>query len=718
MRYQSKPQYSDFLTDPADSFKNKSTEPSPSTVQKEDKKEAEFQYNLELLCSSEEVKNYNLKSFLLASTEQEKDTNNSWAESTNQDSTNIILTTSVYVDEPKILHYQFSGSKSSAFSYKDIKPVKKGNTSHTESFIPIKPSVQIGERLGWPTEGYFYHFIDDALLNEYKILGDNKWAFSVTASTNELLTDTLLSEQAMTTILLPYKINGETIERQHILYKKEKITNEQWDNDVNANWLDEHACLLNMKDVVSARSEPILEKETQEGDNSIYIVTSGDTLSKIAHKHGVTLDEIIELNPKYKTNPNAINIGDKVIIETHQKVTTLPDLYVCQIDPETNQRETWVQIAAKYNLAPKALLELNSCYNNDPTALAVGDELVVESKKDDTAEKETRNTLPAEDITTDKKVYAFANTQCTADDDIHMYVKPLVDLGDANKNTPVVKTNKIVLQSKLLSNLESLELLAKDKGTLLKKGSKGPAVKAIQEALLTMNIDIGSTTADQVFGNNTYNAIKQFQQEFIVKNTLHKDYQLGNADGVIGRNTLLALDEALQTEFKIEAKNKSLSENGKKLLKEIEELRLKPYDDQNGKDINNHVKGATIGYGYLIPKDEWDTYKNGITEAQADNLFLKALKPFEKCVFDSVKTKQTENQYDALIILCYNIGEGNFKSSSVLKLVNGLNAPAYSNNLSEAWLAWNKSQGEVMQGLINRRNAEIKMYNQGVYERW
>ena len=47
-----------------------------------------------------------------------------------------------------------------------------------------------------------------------------------------------------------------------------------------------------------------------------------------------------------------------------------------------------------------------------------------------------------------------------------------------------------------------------------------------------------------------------------------------------------------------------------------------------------------------------------------------------------------------------------------------LNAPAYNNNLSEAWLAWNKSQGEVMQGLINRRNAEIKMYNQGVYERW
>ncbi len=75
MRYKSKPQYSEFLTDPANSFKIKSAVQSSSAVQKEDKKEAEFQYNLELLCTSEEVKNYNLKSFLLASTEQEKDAN-------------------------------------------------------------------------------------------------------------------------------------------------------------------------------------------------------------------------------------------------------------------------------------------------------------------------------------------------------------------------------------------------------------------------------------------------------------------------------------------------------------------------------------------------------------------------------------------------------------------------------------------------------------------
>ncbi|MUK94793.1 LysM peptidoglycan-binding domain-containing protein, partial [Aliivibrio fischeri] len=445
------------------------------------------------------------------------------------------------------------GSKSSAFNYKEIKPVKKGNTSHTESFIPIKPSVQIGERLGWPTEGYFYHFIDDVLLNEYKILGSNKWAFSVTASTNKLLTDALLSEQVMTTILLPFKINGEIVERQHILYKREKITKEQWDNDINADWLDEHACLLNMKDVVSARSEPILEKEKSK--DVIYIVKSGDVLGNIAQKHGLSLAKIIELNPKYKDNPHSISPGDKIVIDTHQQATALPDFqtceippkfHICQLDTETNQRETWIQIAAKYNLAPKALLELNNRYNSNPAALAVGDELIVEVKTEKTPEKVTSNTLPAEDITTDKKVYAFANTQCTAGDDIHMYVKPLVDLGDANKNTPVVKTTKLILQSTLLQNVESLELLAKGKGVLLKENHKGSEIKAIQNALMALDFELGITEASENFGSMTKQTLTLFQKLYEPSHKTHADYSIGSADGIVGKNTILALDEALQ----------------------------------------------------------------------------------------------------------------------------------------------------------------------------
>jgi len=47
-----------------------------------------------------------------------------------------------------------------------------------------------------------------------------------------------------------------------------------------------------------------------------------------------------------------------------------------------------------------------------------------------------------------------------------------------------------------------------------------------------------------------------------------------------------------------------MSNQGMGLLKSIEKLRLKPYDDQTGKEISSWVKGATIGYGYLIDPGE------------------------------------------------------------------------------------------------------------------
>ncbi|MBS9422768.1 hypothetical protein EAE90_03205 [Photorhabdus caribbeanensis] len=39
-------------------------------------------------------------------------------------------------------------------------------------------------------------------------------------------------------------------------------------------------------------------------------------------------------------------------------------------------------------------------------------------------------------------------------------------------------------------------------------------------------------------------------------------------------------------------------------------------------------------------------------------------------------------------------------------------------SIDDAWKVWNKSQGKVNQGLINRRASELKIFNNGVYEKW
>lgn len=161
-----------------------------------------------------------------------------------------------------------------------------------------------------------------------------------------------------------------------------------------------------------------------------------------------------------------------------------------------------------------------------------------------------------------------------------------------------------------------------------------------------------------------------------------------------------------------------LSTQGTQLLQSIEKLALQPYDDQNGKTITTWCKGATIGYGHLIAQKDWSTYQNGIDQAGAEQLFQQDLTPFTKAVSHKVTASIAQHEFDALVILAFNIGVGNFSSSSVLKLVNNPAAHTAYANLEAAWKAWNQSQGHVMTGLNNRRQAEWNIYSQGIYKGW
>lgn len=168
------------------------------------------------------------------------------------------------------------------------------------------------------------------------------------------------------------------------------------------------------------------------------------------------------------------------------------------------------------------------------------------------------------------------------------------------------------------------------------------------------------------------------------------------------------------------AKELALSGDGLKLLKDIETLRLKPYDDQTGKEINAWVAGATVGYGHLIKAAEWNLYKNGITEFTASTLFGLDLTPFVTAVRSRITSSLEQHQFDALVMLAFNIGAGanGFAGSSVVKMINDPTAKTNYPNLEAAWKAWNKSQGKVLKGLENRRACEWVVFSQGVYKKW
>lgn len=164
------------------------------------------------------------------------------------------------------------------------------------------------------------------------------------------------------------------------------------------------------------------------------------------------------------------------------------------------------------------------------------------------------------------------------------------------------------------------------------------------------------------------------------------------------------------------------SENGIEWLKKLEDSvmvrgRHIIYDDATGKPVPVGVPlpvGATIGYGHLIKPGE--DFKNGITEHQAVELLRSDIATAESAVQDNITARISQNQYDALVSLAYNIGVGGFKNSTVVKYINNPNF--HSNiypSLESAWKAWNRSQGKVSNGLINRRQKEWRLYTQGIY---
>jgi lysozyme len=135
------------------------------------------------------------------------------------------------------------------------------------------------------------------------------------------------------------------------------------------------------------------------------------------------------------------------------------------------------------------------------------------------------------------------------------------------------------------------------------------------------------------------------------------------------------------------------------LIKRWEGLELEAYKDGGGV--------WTIGYGHTgAAGDPKPSLGMKITLEQAKAILDKDLVQFEKAVNDSVKVPLTQNQYDALVSLAYNIGPSGFKGSTVLRRLNDGNY----DGAAEAITWWNKDNGKVIKGLVNRRAAERELF--------
>lgn len=137
-----------------------------------------------------------------------------------------------------------------------------------------------------------------------------------------------------------------------------------------------------------------------------------------------------------------------------------------------------------------------------------------------------------------------------------------------------------------------------------------------------------------------------------------------------------------------------------KILKETEGIRLNAYQDTGG--IWTIGIGATF---YENGKKVQSTDK--ITLQRAYELFHFHLQYFENGVKKLVTSKINDNQLSALTMFAFNVGLGQFKASTLLKLVN--NNPN-DELIKKEFPKWNKDNGKVLGGLVTKRKLELQLY--------
>ena len=127
------------------------------------------------------------------------------------------------------------------------------------------------------------------------------------------------------------------------------------------------------------------------------------------------------------------------------------------------------------------------------------------------------------------------------------------------------------------------------------------------------------------------------------------------------------------------------------LIKKFETFRSTPYTDVNKK---------AIGWGFNDPNL---VARGHMTEEEANRILEGYVTSIGGYIDTQVKVPLTDNQKAALVVFVYNVGQGNFASSTLLKK---LNQRQYGSVPSEI-RRWNKVKRVVNGKVVRDKNGKI-----------
>jgi lysozyme len=141
-----------------------------------------------------------------------------------------------------------------------------------------------------------------------------------------------------------------------------------------------------------------------------------------------------------------------------------------------------------------------------------------------------------------------------------------------------------------------------------------------------------------------------------------------------------------------------VSPNGIALTKKFESCRLTAYPDPG-----TGAEPWTCGWGSTGPDITQGTVW---TQAQADARLEEGLNRAGQAVNGLVHVVLNQNQFDSLCDFVYNVGAGNFRSSTLLRLLNTGDFAGASAQFSR----WVFANGKTLPGLVARRTAEKQLF--------
>lgn len=133
------------------------------------------------------------------------------------------------------------------------------------------------------------------------------------------------------------------------------------------------------------------------------------------------------------------------------------------------------------------------------------------------------------------------------------------------------------------------------------------------------------------------------------------------------------------------------------LVASLEWFSAKAYPDADG---------YSIGYGHFIRSGDPYNAQSVISEEEGYALLEQDVAVAEQCVQRNVRVALTVGQQAALISFAYNIGCGAFHDSTLLRLLND----GDYDGAAAQFARWNKSQGQVLQALVERRQTELEVF--------